>query len=379
MKVKVLNIIDDKTFKAISTVYKKHPKYGKYVTTHKKYLVDSTGKTVKVGDEVEILQEDGKVGAFQVITARNDVTGEVTVAQYIYRGSHYTTETKTFDSMLALEARVIRRSYRIGEKVVIFGEGSTSPSEWKIESKGANGKFRLINDTNHSYRDVLYCSASELDNLIKLSARIEKLPKEFPLSNIYGELKTGYHFVEYNEGYGLEVTNGSERESFLDIEDLERTIASAKLLQEVRKTQADGQINVDTVVDLIAQENFSVYRYHGREKFHTTMNQWPTLEQGKMKERSWEKVTEIVRDLVGNNHDNAQAITDYALSGLALLSEAPSHADIERVVLEVAKKHLGKDFDAHHQQYLNLAQLRQLPTPPPRINRQSPPQNSAHP
>lgn len=56
MKVKVLNIIDDKTFKAISTVYKKHPKYGKYVTTHKKYLVDSTGKpAVKVGDEVEIV------------------------------------------------------------------------------------------------------------------------------------------------------------------------------------------------------------------------------------------------------------------------------------------------------------------------------------
>ncbi len=55
MKVKVLNIIDDKTFKAISTVYKKHPKYGKYVTVHKKYLVDSAGKSVKVGDEVEIV------------------------------------------------------------------------------------------------------------------------------------------------------------------------------------------------------------------------------------------------------------------------------------------------------------------------------------
>ena len=55
MKVKVLNIIDDKTFKAISTVYKKHEKYGKYVTVHKKYLVDSAGKTVKVGDEVEIV------------------------------------------------------------------------------------------------------------------------------------------------------------------------------------------------------------------------------------------------------------------------------------------------------------------------------------
>lgn len=55
MKVTVLNIIDEKTFKGISTVYKKHPKYGKYVTVHKKYLVDSTGKSVKVGDEVEIV------------------------------------------------------------------------------------------------------------------------------------------------------------------------------------------------------------------------------------------------------------------------------------------------------------------------------------
>ncbi len=55
MKVKVLNIIDDKTFKAISTVYKKHEKYGKYVTVHKKYLVDTAGKKVNVGDEVEIV------------------------------------------------------------------------------------------------------------------------------------------------------------------------------------------------------------------------------------------------------------------------------------------------------------------------------------
>ena len=55
MKVKVLNIIDEKTFKAISTTYKKHAKYGKYVTAHKKYLVDSQGKKVSVGDEVEIV------------------------------------------------------------------------------------------------------------------------------------------------------------------------------------------------------------------------------------------------------------------------------------------------------------------------------------
>lgn len=55
MKVKVLNIIDDKTFRGLSTTYKKHPRYGKYITVHKKYLVDSQNKPVKVGDEVEIV------------------------------------------------------------------------------------------------------------------------------------------------------------------------------------------------------------------------------------------------------------------------------------------------------------------------------------
>ncbi len=55
MKVTILNIIDEKTFKALSTTYKKHPRYGKYITVHKKYLVDSQGKTVTVGDEVEIV------------------------------------------------------------------------------------------------------------------------------------------------------------------------------------------------------------------------------------------------------------------------------------------------------------------------------------
>ncbi|HLD76837.1 MAG TPA: 30S ribosomal protein S17 [Rickettsiales bacterium] len=54
MKVKVLNIIDEKTFKAVSTVYKKHERYGKYITVHKKYLVDTAGKKVNIGDEVEI-------------------------------------------------------------------------------------------------------------------------------------------------------------------------------------------------------------------------------------------------------------------------------------------------------------------------------------
>ncbi|MBM5782512.1 MAG: 30S ribosomal protein S17 [Pelagibacterales bacterium] len=54
MKVKVLNIIDEKTFKGIATTLKKHSVYGKYVTVHKKYLVDSCGQKLNVGDEVEI-------------------------------------------------------------------------------------------------------------------------------------------------------------------------------------------------------------------------------------------------------------------------------------------------------------------------------------
>ena len=54
MKVKVLNIIDNKTFKAVATSYKKHPKYKKYVTSYKKYLVHFDGSGVNVGDEVLI-------------------------------------------------------------------------------------------------------------------------------------------------------------------------------------------------------------------------------------------------------------------------------------------------------------------------------------
>jgi small subunit ribosomal protein S17 len=54
MKVTVSNIIDQKTFKAVSATYKKHSKYGKYITEHKKYLVDSSGSKVEIGQEVEI-------------------------------------------------------------------------------------------------------------------------------------------------------------------------------------------------------------------------------------------------------------------------------------------------------------------------------------
>ncbi|MFM7621255.1 MAG: 30S ribosomal protein S17 [Alphaproteobacteria bacterium] len=55
MKVKVLQIIDNKTFKAVSTSYKKHSKYGKYVTFNKKFLVDSGESKVEVGQELEIV------------------------------------------------------------------------------------------------------------------------------------------------------------------------------------------------------------------------------------------------------------------------------------------------------------------------------------
>ncbi len=57
MKVKILNIIDNKTFKAEATLYKPHRKYGKYLTSHKKYLVhyDGTPK-LNNGDEVIIVE-----------------------------------------------------------------------------------------------------------------------------------------------------------------------------------------------------------------------------------------------------------------------------------------------------------------------------------
>lgn len=55
MKVKILNIIDNKTFKAVAESYKPHKKYGKYLTSYKKYLVHSEGdKKLNVGEEVFI-------------------------------------------------------------------------------------------------------------------------------------------------------------------------------------------------------------------------------------------------------------------------------------------------------------------------------------
>ena len=57
MKVKILNIIDSKTFKAVATAYKAHTKYGKYLTSHKKYLVHYEGsRALNIGEEVSISQ-----------------------------------------------------------------------------------------------------------------------------------------------------------------------------------------------------------------------------------------------------------------------------------------------------------------------------------
>jgi small subunit ribosomal protein S17 len=54
MKAKIISIIDSSTIKVSSTTYKKHEKYGKYITINKKYLVDTDGKSVEVGQEIEI-------------------------------------------------------------------------------------------------------------------------------------------------------------------------------------------------------------------------------------------------------------------------------------------------------------------------------------
>jgi len=57
MKVKILNIIDNRTFKAVATLYRAHKKYGKYIVSHKRYLVHYEAKnTINVGDEVCISQ-----------------------------------------------------------------------------------------------------------------------------------------------------------------------------------------------------------------------------------------------------------------------------------------------------------------------------------
>ena len=54
MKVKVLKIIDKRTLKAVSSTYKKHPLYKKYLLVYKKYLVDYLNGIPEVGQYIEI-------------------------------------------------------------------------------------------------------------------------------------------------------------------------------------------------------------------------------------------------------------------------------------------------------------------------------------
>lgn len=56
MRVKIDNIIDKNTFKATAVLYKQHPKYKKYVTTYKSYLVHFDGQMIEPGQDVVISQ-----------------------------------------------------------------------------------------------------------------------------------------------------------------------------------------------------------------------------------------------------------------------------------------------------------------------------------
>ena len=57
MKVKIVNIIDSKTFKAEAKSYKPHKKYGKFITSHRNFMVHNPSSVdLKIGDEVVIEQ-----------------------------------------------------------------------------------------------------------------------------------------------------------------------------------------------------------------------------------------------------------------------------------------------------------------------------------
>jgi small subunit ribosomal protein S17 len=55
MKAKVIGIIDKNTIKAISESFKQHKKYGKFITSTKKFLVETNNVNVKIGQEIEII------------------------------------------------------------------------------------------------------------------------------------------------------------------------------------------------------------------------------------------------------------------------------------------------------------------------------------
>lgn len=55
MKAKVIRIIDTKTIKVVSTTYKKHQRYGKFITIKRNFIVDTNGKSnFEIGQDVEI-------------------------------------------------------------------------------------------------------------------------------------------------------------------------------------------------------------------------------------------------------------------------------------------------------------------------------------
>jgi ribosomal protein S17 len=54
MKAKVIGIIDNRTIKAESEKLKKQKRYGKFIISTKKYLVESNNIEVKIGQEIEI-------------------------------------------------------------------------------------------------------------------------------------------------------------------------------------------------------------------------------------------------------------------------------------------------------------------------------------
>jgi ribosomal protein S17 len=54
MKAKIIGIIDNRTIKAISETLKPHKRYGKFITSTKKFIVETNNAVVKIGQEIEI-------------------------------------------------------------------------------------------------------------------------------------------------------------------------------------------------------------------------------------------------------------------------------------------------------------------------------------
>lgn len=53
---KVVKVVDNRTIKMEVESKSAHPKYGKIIKSHKRYLVDTDGREVKVGDMVEAME-----------------------------------------------------------------------------------------------------------------------------------------------------------------------------------------------------------------------------------------------------------------------------------------------------------------------------------